>query len=77
VVTGGGELNLLAMLPRICYSLARADKVGELLETLAALGQVREVELGSFVVEGRIACAWGEAPPRPYDKSQLRVPRWT
>jgi hypothetical protein len=32
------------------FQRARADKVGELLETLAALGQVREVEKGSFVV---------------------------
>ena len=32
------------------FQRARADKVGELLETLAALGQVREVEPGSFVV---------------------------
>ena len=31
------------------FQRARADKVGELLETLAALGQVREVEQGSFV----------------------------
>ncbi len=31
------------------FQRARADKVGELLETLAALGQVREVEPGSFV----------------------------
>jgi hypothetical protein len=31
------------------FQRARADKVGELLETLAALGQVREVEKGSFV----------------------------
>ncbi|MDF1580256.1 MAG: hypothetical protein P1P74_05675 [Desulfuromonadales bacterium] len=32
------------------FQRARADKVGELLETLAALGQVREVEPGRFVV---------------------------
>ena len=32
------------------FQRARADKVGELLETLAALGQGREVEKGSFVV---------------------------
>jgi hypothetical protein len=32
------------------FQRARADKVGELLETLAALGQVREVEKGSYVV---------------------------
>ncbi|OGR32320.1 MAG: DNA methyltransferase [Desulfuromonadales bacterium GWC2_61_20] len=32
------------------FQRARADKVGELLETLAALGQVREVAPGSFVV---------------------------
>ncbi|MDZ4185339.1 MAG: DNA methyltransferase, partial [Desulfuromonadales bacterium] len=31
------------------FQRARADKVGELLETLAALGQVREVEPGSYV----------------------------
>lgn len=31
------------------FQRARADKVGELLVTLAALGQVREVEPGSFV----------------------------
>jgi hypothetical protein len=31
------------------FQRARADKVGELLETLAALGQVREVEKGSFI----------------------------
>ena len=31
------------------FQRARADKIGELLETLAALGQVREVEPGSFV----------------------------
>ena len=32
------------------FQRARADKVGELLETLAALGQVREVEPGCFVI---------------------------
>jgi hypothetical protein len=35
------------------FSRAKTDRISELLETLASLGQVREVEAGRYIVQGR------------------------